>query len=407
MVSILPLLLPGCSGKRTAKITEEETVLLSPYMTNLGECASGPAVAVNLSEVAQEIGYVALETTPACLLKRVYQHAFYNNTILVSDFSNLYQFNNQGTFMGKIGSKGSGPADYTYITTIIKNDDASRFYLFTRGKINIYDEKVDFLQSVPFSDRDLPVYCGIMLSPEEFLVYLGSSFKVIGDTTSVYSLAKVNVSGQVICKLPNRSPIDHSSPGMVAGAVPLYRFDNAIRFMDYGCDTLCTLTAENEFIPYAICSLGAMKCDPKIGGSPQELEALSSKLRIETVCEDHRFLYITLEWGVSGKYQYILFDKKTGQTRNVGNEGLVNDLDGGLPFFPQQIEKDGTMIMWVTAEALIEKIEKQNHSKLKEQYGAAYENISQLASRLSPDDNHILITTHQGTQTTNYPSGRE
>lgn len=355
----------SCSGGKREAVEEvkadEEASVELPYSINIEKILS-EVTPVKLSEVAGEIRYAPLETSDGCLLKRVHEFAFFNNTILVSDFSNLFQFDGQGKFIKKIGQKGTGPKDYVYVNSIVYDDARNILNVFTSGKINRYDKDMNYLESVRLVDR---YYGGLTTPWGSYLMYLSSRFKLVGDTSAIYSFAEIDTSAKVIRKIPNPSPIVSTYHGIIYAPVPFYKYEDAVRYMDYGNDTLFTLSKSGDRSPYAICNLGSMKREVDIHGfTPEQLEELSSKVLIENICEDNRYLYLTLRWGVTDKEQYILFDKRNGEIRNVGKEGMVNDLDGSIPFFPRFIREDGTKIMYVDAD---------------------------LVSGLEPDDNPVFV----------------
>lgn len=371
----LGVLSSSCSGGKS-KVAEEvgtndEVSIELPHSIHLEKILS-EVEPVNLSEIAKEIQYVPLETSADCLLKRVHEFAFFNNTLLVSDFSNLYQYDNQGKFIKKIGQKGTGPKDYVYVNSIVNDDARNILNVFTSGKINIYDKEMNYLKSL----RLLEHYYGGLTTPwGSSLMYLSSSFKLVGDTSTIYSFAEIDTSAKVIRKIPNPSPIVSTYHGMIYAPIPMYRYKDVVRYMDYGNDTLFTLSKGGDRNAYAICDLGSMKREVDTHAfNPKQMEALASKALVQNVCEDDRYLYLTLRWGVTEKLQYILLNKRTGEIRNVGTEGLLNDIDGGIPFFPQFIKEDGAMIMYVDAVDFMDKAPS-----------------AELSSKLKPDDNPVFI----------------
>lgn len=143
------------SGKET--VAEEPPGL--PYHIDLGKSIKQVA-SEKLSVIAEEISYIPLETSASSLVKRIHEQLFFNHTILVSDFSNLYQFDKRGRFLQKIGKRGMGPTDHQYIQALVSNDDSTLLYVFTAGKMNVYNEKTDFIHSVKMIDPDLYVFSG-------------------------------------------------------------------------------------------------------------------------------------------------------------------------------------------------------------------------------------------------------
>lgn len=385
----------GCSGKRQKENEEKqekkEIGLTPPYSVDL-EKVLAKEEPFSLSEIAKQIDCIPLETSSDILLKRVHQYLFYNDQLLVTDFSHLHAFTSEGKHIKKIGNKGSGPADYNYVNTLIKDDALHHLYLLTSGKMIVYDQQADFITSRSFQDKSIRGYTGLMTGPDKFLIYLGSTFKKVGDTSTIYSFAEVDTSGRVIRQIPNASPIESTFNGMIVSPIPFYKYEDRIHYMDYGNDTLKVITNEGANETYAICSLGHMKREVNTAGfSEQQIEELSSKLLVYRICEDKNYLYITLIWGASDNFQYVLFDKRTGETKNIGNKGIVNDLNGGVNFFPQQIEEDGTMSMWMQAEDFKEQILSSNQQEQKDTYGEKFEQIRQFASQMDEDANPIII----------------
>lgn len=365
----LTLLLGACSTKESKKEVvevKEETTLQPPYYIDLEKVISSEET-VNLSTLSNNLTYIPLETTSKCLLKKVERFVYFNNTILVSDRGILCQYDNQGKFIRKVGQKGPGPKDYHSIFTIMKDDKRDKLNLLTLHKMLVYGKDMQCEESVRLDDY---YYDGFATPWGTFLLYLGSKHRLEGDTTTIYSYAEVDPSGKVISKIPNPSPIVKKEKGLMFAIQPLYNYKGALRYMDYGNDTLFTLSPKRERIPYAICYLGSWKqreLSPFLT-TPQEREEMKSQLLVDNICEDDKYLYIKLRWGLGEKYNYALFDKKTGEVKNIGKEGFKNDIDGGVSFFPQYIDEDGTRIMTVPAEEIVEKNSKKNASlsKVKE-----------------------------------------
>ncbi|MDR1202368.1 MAG: hypothetical protein LBL58_12205, partial [Tannerellaceae bacterium] len=149
---------------------------------------------------------------------------------------------------------------------------------------------------------------------------------------------------------------------------------------------------EGLITPYAVCRLGSKKRELNTAGfNQQQMEALSSKLLVENIYEDEANLFVKLMWGWNSGSHYITFNKRTQNLYNVGKEGFQNDIDGGVPFFPDLIRADGTKVMWMQAEDFIEQIVSLDYNKQKEKFGEKFERVRTLASQMKPDDNPILI----------------
>ncbi len=165
---------------------------------------------------------------------------------------------------------------------------------------------MNYWESIRLPER---YYGGLATPWGSYLMYLSSSFKLVGDTSAIYSFAEIDMSGKVIGKIPNPFPIVSTYHVMIYASIPFYKYEDAVRYMDYGNDTLFTLSENGDRCPYAICNLGSMKREVDTHGfTPGQMEELSSKVLMENVCEDERYLYLTLRWGVTDDAEYIWFE---------------------------------------------------------------------------------------------------
>jgi hypothetical protein len=83
---------------------------------------------------------------------------------------------------------------------------------------------------------------------------------------------------------------------------------------------------------------------------------------------------------------FLLYDNKESQLyamKNIPQIGMVafeNDLDGGLPFFPQWFTSDGKCVWLVDAIDFVE-------------YASIYDNpqMKEIASTLTEESNPVLV----------------
>jgi hypothetical protein len=130
--------------------------------------------------------------------------------------------------------------------------------------------------------------------------------------------------------------------------------------------------------------------------SPAKLENFVNSetgLSIGTIWEDKMCYYIRVNQGFteSNRTNYCIYQKQTGELIRLNENGLRNNVDGGLPFFPQQVEPDGTKITWQSAEDFKEAILALDYDVQKSYYGERFEKVYRLASSLLEYDNPVLI----------------
>jgi hypothetical protein len=208
--------------------------------------------------------------------------------------------------------------------------------MFTRAKILQYDSNGVLKKLVSTKDSEPLIYGGDMISEDKFLMYIGTRYKSIGDTATMYSYVEIDTLGQVHKKVARYEPVIADYSGMIV-ASNMYKYRDRVHFLDYGTDTLYRYSISDGKQPYAICELGLMKCIVNLSGleSKQDEDALLSKLRIDQITEDDRMIYIQLTWGLNGDPLYSVYDKMTKELTGLGRDGIVNDWDGGPFFFPQ------------------------------------------------------------------------
>lgn len=92
-----------------------------------------------LSEITEEVREVELELTDNSLISRIRRAVWDEDYIIIVDLSNVLLFDNNGKFIRKIGSKGQGPGEYTYIRDLTVDFKNKHVYIATSGKILCYD----------------------------------------------------------------------------------------------------------------------------------------------------------------------------------------------------------------------------------------------------------------------------
>ena len=107
---------------------------------------------VKLSEIADSVTYIRLETTDEGLV-RGFQPSLMRCTskyFIFGEFQNVIQFTRDGKFVRNIGRRGQGPGEYNYILQVDVDEKAGKVYVLSTSKrFNVYDlETGKYLQSV-------------------------------------------------------------------------------------------------------------------------------------------------------------------------------------------------------------------------------------------------------------------
>ena len=104
-----------------------------------------------LSEIAQKVDKVELETTDNSLIREIRNVEMMNNHYFVNHgvFSTeVLMFDNNGRFVKQIGAIGRGPGEYTALTQIAVDTENQTLFVNTRQGIMIFDTDGSFVQTI-------------------------------------------------------------------------------------------------------------------------------------------------------------------------------------------------------------------------------------------------------------------
>jgi hypothetical protein len=264
-----------------------------------------------------------------------------------------------------------------------------------------YDKSGNFMKSFK-TDGYYPD--GAVTDSGTLLLYVINQTRQIDDTTSVYSLIEIDTEGTVLNRYPNSVPryVESLRGGGLtfSGSLvsPLYSYNGHIRFNELSSDTIHTIE-KGSMTPYAIMDFKNMKVDyaPDLSftNSQEEKKAIfaknDTKIMVYHISETNRFIYLYLVWGYGIENIFCIYNKESGELKNLGAEGMINDIDGGLSFFPRMIKNDNLKITWKNADEFKEEILSKDHDAQKAKYGEKFEKVYQLAKSLKDDDNQVLI----------------
>src|SRR5690606_23195528 len=86
----------------------------------------------DVNEVANVIKYVPLETNDNTLIGSISKLYVKNDLIIVFDreYSNIFLFDQNGSFVRRIGEKGNGPSEYIKFNDICYDSASEKLYAF-------------------------------------------------------------------------------------------------------------------------------------------------------------------------------------------------------------------------------------------------------------------------------------
>jgi hypothetical protein len=217
-------------------------------------------------------------------------------------------------------------------------------------------------------------------------------------------LVTFNNNGDTLCKFTDYDRIVNFTQPNYRHSVNLesYTFNGLLTIKQEYNDTVFRLIPPNRLLPAYIISFGENKVKYMDGLNPEF--DLSGKYLLNSLIETNDFLLIryTQNADVSNnrrkgtvKFYNVLFDKKQGNIYEEPNfsllpEGIRNDLDGGMPFWPDFITPQGEMMKLVSGKMMKDYLSSEAFTKA----GISSERRQEMSSRmagLKPTDMIIMI----------------
>ncbi len=378
---IFIFLLSYTSCEERHKIINAEGTILELDVSNVLEEKEKD---VYVSQLAQKIHYIPLETKDSCLLISVNNIYLAQNSIFVSDSKKLLKFDKSGKFIKQIGAFGRGPGEYDSLIKFAINEFLKEIYIlshmtrimlvydletgaFKRNfKINIDVSKFDVFPhgNIAFLTNDLPVGTGL------------------------HSIDEVQVTdneGMIIATGQNDERNNNRSTTI--GYANLYKIKNdEFRYIYNFGDTLYSITKDYIRKPHIVFNLNNKIKREKLMIDPfsDEIQFLDF-ISIPRILENNNYIFITFQKGIGiGKWHFInvIYDKNSEDLIPVSN--FINDIDGGISFWPRH--SFGNIL--ITSYEAIQIID-YYHSTLG--IISHSEEFTSMVNKLKISDNPVLV----------------
>ena len=374
---------------------------------------------MNCSDYFSSMELIPLETGGDCLLQ-FYQNTTFNDAQIIifnDDYffiqsrNNLYSFDRSGKFLHQIGGKGQGPHEYILIYDIFFNTDRPTVFISDYDKILEYDFHGKFVRSFqsPTVENENVSICS----------YLGDNLfigqlRLSGNNKYRYYIFDEN--GETVKCFPNYTYFNRV--GFLGSsndfALHPVRVDDRIYLKDYVNDTVYIL--ENLHLkPAYVFGLG--KYTFPIEYLEKPLDGLRNKtfLISNLTGTQKYFFYIIRVPDIfprpKRKPQFIpQLNRSTSDESIVygiynieGNtnvlldtddylqRGIMNDLNGGLPFFPRYYAGNNVVADIWSAEEMKEMLTDEYFAKQTIKDQQAHQKLKDLMKILQEDDNPVVV----------------
>lgn len=326
-----------------------------------------------MSTLGKRIEYIPLETDSACLLQRISNLAITDSFIFASDGTRLLKFSDDGNFISQIGSEGRGPGQYINLSAIQADQKARELYVLALRQMVVYDFNGNLKRTFKI---DLPTR-QFLLDENNIVFHL---INLPDAPNNEFSLFILDRSGNLKEKIKN--DVVRVNKGMVVLTSPMYLYNGLVHFIEFGADTLYEYVNESRK-PYAVFRLGNLKIQP----DPTMEEVPNIKgLWINDSKETDDYFFFSYWDGLSNQGKNCIYDKKTGSITVLEKNKFINDIDGGLNFWPKRILADNTLIDFEEAISFV------NHLKDKQSSGEKIDKkLNDLLNRIDENSNPVIV----------------
>ncbi|MDR2968005.1 MAG: 6-bladed beta-propeller [Tannerellaceae bacterium] len=377
-----------------------------------------------LSEFASEVEYVPLETGEGFLTDNFYTTTVTADRILVSSGGYCYAFTRQGKFITHIGKRGNGPGEYTFIAGVSVGEEGKHVYIETTAQVMEYTWDGVFVRSVDkpklteteiFGEFDRPQNLAMLRDN----LFLGGVNNNSGKAP--YSWAIVDNDGSLVKTFPRGIMLDKSERFMstTLGAPTPFVVDGEAWIKEYINDTLFLLNRRDELVPKFVFGLGTYTFPRNVYLSIENNDDIArstitpnlNRTTPMSITPRHIFFSADVGQGIlstldvpvrfHGEFETTVqgvYNIRSSETvlldsdPTTGKVGLVNDLDGGLPFWPRSYNATGReMVGVLEAYEMKELLTEEHFAAYPAKDRAAHSRLRELLKDLKDDDNPVIV----------------
>ena len=374
---------------------------------------------INLSELGTEIRYIPLNgRKEEFLLEKIVNIDFSQDRICVSDFQSCFLFTIDGVFLKKIGQQGRGPGEFRLIGDVKFSSNREFIYLSSCQFIYKYSLEGNFLKSIPLQNVKTDDGYSVSVTPWVAIannLFLGNIPNFNGNQKN--KLIVFDEDGKIIKEFKNYHFYDNDFN--VANTwdvrISFYQFGDLYTFKKLKNDTLFRMTSDLTTYPSHYFYLGKYRppFEKKYKSFTDFLNEIVNYISVNSVLETKDYFFLTCDFGKNTtgyKINKVLKDGRNYTYKNTlvkalyvkSNDrltflkhgladGFINDIDGGINFFPQKIINDSIMVSWIDAYQLKAHVASNAFKTSNPKYPEKKNELEKLANSLNENDNPVLI----------------
>jgi hypothetical protein len=406
--ALILLLAAGCQQK------ESDSSL--PTIDIVGNLEAKAYRQVPMSEYISEVEYVPLETGADFLVGALeYNIIATGDCIFVAGGTSCYTFSRDGKYMSHIGREGRGPGEYDYISDLSVDATNEKIYINSSSGILEYSWDGKFSRNIEKPTLGDDEYYGTKtpsnISHLRDNLFIGFMYNDTGHEP--YGWIIFDDSGAIVKKFPQTVQIDleeYFPAGIFGANQPRFASDTPY-LKEALNDTLYYLSPEDELVPEFVFDSGRYGFPFNTYITQDNFFNIAGELigvpRMPFVTSENVFFPTAVgeglqaDFGVSSEdYGSVLglYDIASGKTELLDRDpvtrklGLINDIDGGLSFWPQYYnESSGELVQVLEAYELKDLLTEEYFAAHPAKDPAAHARLREMLANLKEDDNPVVV----------------
>lgn len=312
-VTLLIVGLTACSHKTVVEVIDFQQALIDEK-------------AVLIDNYKKEVSCIELQTDSNCMIATIEKIVKSTDHFFILDSESiLFMFTDNGTFIQKIGKKGKGPNEYSYISDFCVDETNKLIYLNIKNSIKVFDFAGKFIREIDKHDADQFLFF------KQNLIFSMPDRPV--DTHERDAVLITDTSGKIIQSY--KTSFVRSS-GFEFPFSLLFQANDYCYYKEELADTLYAIDKYFKKRPISVLKLGKYKM-PKEDYDFNKMKKWDQYYRFVDVYKLNPITIYKVQNGPVGKIDYVFRDNKTKNINKIINkEELAFFLDQkrSIPIIP-------------------------------------------------------------------------
>jgi len=347
-------------------------------------------IELNLSDVFPEFNYTLLETTKGSYIGKIGMLFIDQNLLLIYDSPSkkLLRFSKDGRFVGEFMTRGNGPGEFIEITSIDGNGKGLLLILRNGAFIDIMDYEGHMVKTLRLSKTPA---IARWVNPDVIALFYPYPKYYMNEG---FEIDFIDRNGKVISRELKHSMKD---TGSGVGTYTICQHNQgSLYYWNPQNDTVFTISQAARVYPRYVFTHNQRHSDAMKTRTTAYSPSLDGVYIVESFHEWGDYVFIS---GANNRISYLgLINKKRNISGNVNYDmkkwtykGLLNDVDGGMSFWPGQNQPDGSITKSIDVVNLFETIEHNQSFGLKVDPGKKAGFQKDVIEKVTEQSNPIIM----------------